>query len=291
MLHGRYFPDLVEVMSISTFLLGLAAVLLLLGLCRLLLPRLVPTSLVRAGVIGGAALLVWEAASRLTLASPILLPPPTVVLSNLGLMWSVGYLQPHIIASLWRLLFACGLAVVTAIPLGILVGRFGTVADYVEPFLHMIRMAPAPAWLPLAILWFGLGNTSTVFLIWLGAFFPIFLNTLTATRRADPAQIETVRTFGGDVFDLAWEVIIPASLPLVITGIREGIGVGWILLLTAELVSTSIAGGLGYMMEDARTLLDAATVVSGMLVIGILGTLLDAAMRGLELRYMGRLLP
>jgi NitT/TauT family transport system permease protein/sulfonate transport system permease protein len=291
MLHGRYFPELVEAMPVSALLLGVGAALVLLILGRFLIPRLVPASLVRAGVIGGAALLVWEGVSLLKLVSPVLLPPPTVVISNLGLMWSVGYLQPHVIASLWRLLFACGLAIVTAIPLGILVGRFRTVSDYIEPFLHMLRMAPAPAWLPLAVLWFGLGNASTVFIIWLGAFFPIFLNTVTAARRADPAQVETVLTFGGDVFDVAWEAIIPASLPLIITGIREGIGIGWILLLTAELVSTSIAGGLGYMMEDARSLLDAATVVSGMLVIGILGTLLDAAMRNLELRYMRRLLP
>lgn len=291
MLHGRYFPELVEVMSVSTLLLGVGAMLLLLVLGRILTPRLVPLWLVRAGMIGAGLALAWEGAVLVKLVSPALLPPPTVILSNLGLMWSVGYLQPQIIASVWRLLFACGLAIVTAIPLGVLIGQFRTLSEYLEPFLHMLRMVPAPAWLPLAVLWFGLGNASTVFIIWLGAFFPIFLNTLTATRRADRAQVETVRTFGGDIFDVTWEVIIPGSLPLILTGIRLGLGLGWIVLLTAELVSTSIAGGLGYMMEDARSLLDAATVVSGMLVIGILGTLLDAAMRNLELRYMRRLLP
>jgi NitT/TauT family transport system permease protein/sulfonate transport system permease protein len=291
MLHGRFFPELVEVMSISTFVLGVAAALLLVLGGRLLLPRLVPPSLVRAGVMGSAGLLVWETISLLELVNPVLLPPPTVVLSNLGLMWSVGFLQPQIIASVGRLLFACGLAVITAIPLGVLIGRFRTLSEYLEPFLDMLRMVPAPAWLPLAILWFGLGNAPAIFIIWLGAFFPIFLNTLTATRRADRVQVETVLNCGGDAFDVAWEAIIPASLPLIITGIRLGLGIGWIVLLTAELASTSIAGGLGYMMEDARSLLDASTVVSGMLVIGTLGTLLDVAIRSLERRYMRRLVP
>ena len=290
MLHGRFFPELVEVMSISTFLLGLGAVLVLLLLGRLLIPRLVPASLVRAGAIGGAVLLVWEAASLFKLVSPVLLPPPTVVISNLGLMWSVGFLQPQIIASVSRLLLACGLAIITAIPLGVLIGQFRTLSEYLEPFLDMLRMVPAPAWLPLAILWFGLGNAPTIFIIWLGAFFPIFLNTLTAARRADRAQVEAVLNFGGDAFDVAWEAIIPASFPLIITGIRVGLGIGWIVLLTAELASTSLAGGLGYMMEDARSLLDAPTVVSGMLVIGTLGTLLDVGIRTFESRYMRRLL-
>jgi NitT/TauT family transport system permease protein/sulfonate transport system permease protein len=278
-------------MSISTFVLGVAAALLLVLGGRLLLPRLVPPSLVRAGVMGSAGLLVWETISLLKLVNPVLLPPPTVVISNLGLMWSVGFLQPQIIASVGRLLFACGLAVITAIPLGVLIGRFRTLSEYLEPFLDMLRMVPAPAWLPLAILWFGLGDAPAIFIIWLGAFFPIFLNTLTATRRADRVQVETVLNFGGDAFDVAWEAIIPASLPLIITGIRLGLGIGWIVLLTAELASTSIAGGLGYMMEDARSLLDAPTVVSGMLVIGTLGTLLDVGIRSLERRYMRRLLP
>jgi len=291
MLHGRYFPELVEVMPVSAFLLGLGAVLLLGLLARLLIPRWVPSSLLWAAFVGGVALLVWQGLSLLRLVSPVLLPPPTVVISNLGLMWAVGYLQPHIIASVSRLLFACGLAVATAIPLGILVGRFRTLSEYLGPFLEMIRMVPAPAWLPLAILWFGLGNPPTIFIIWLGAFFPIFLNTLTATRRADPVQVETVRNFGGDIFDIAWEVIIPAALPLIVTGIRVGLGIGWIVLITAELASTNLVGGLGYMMEDARSLLDAPTVVSGMLVVGALGTLLDAGIRHLESRYMRRLVP
>jgi ABC-type nitrate/sulfonate/bicarbonate transport system permease component len=289
MLHGRYFPELVEVMSPLTLLVLVAGALLLVLAGRLALPRLVRPWALRATVIAAALALLWEGAVRGGLVEGTLLPPPTVILSNLGLMWSVGYLQPHIIASVGRLVLAAALAVVTAIPLGILVGRFQPVSDYLEPFLHMVRMAPAPAWLPLSILWFGLGNASTVFLIWLGAFFPIFLNTLAAARRADPTQVEAVLNMGGDVFDVSWEVLIPSSLPLIVTGIREGIGIGWILLLTAELVSTSIAGGLGYMMEDARSLLDAPTVLSGMLVIGVLGTSLDALMRHVERRYVRRL--
>jgi ABC-type nitrate/sulfonate/bicarbonate transport system permease component len=291
MLHGRFFPELLEVMSVPTLVAGIGLVLVVLVLGRLAVPRLVPRALVRAGLIGSLGLLAWESLVLFGLVSPFLLPPPTVVLSNIGLMWSVGFLQPQILASVSRLLFAAGLAIVTAIPLGIAVGHFGAISDYVEPFLNLLRMIPAPAWLPLAILWFGLGNTPTVFIIWLGAFFPIFLTTLAATRRADPVQVEAVRNFGGDLFDVAWEVIIPASLPLILAGIRVGLGLGWIVLLTAELASTSLEGGLGYMMEDARSLLDAPTVVSGMLVIGTIGTLLDVGVQTLEGRYMRRLVP
>jgi NitT/TauT family transport system permease protein/sulfonate transport system permease protein len=290
-LHGRFFPELTEVMSVSAFLLGLGVLLLLVSLGRLLAPRVVRPSSVHACSVGVAALVAWEALSFFKLVDRVLLPPPTVVLSNIGLMWSVGFLQPQIIASVWRLLFAAGLATITAIPLGIAVGHFRTLSDYLEPFLDMLRMVPAPAWLPLSILWFGLGNPPVIFIIWLGAFFPIFLTTLAATRRADPVQVDFVRTVGGDIFDVAWEVIIPASLPLILAGIRIGLGLGWIVLLTAELASTSLEGGLGYMMEDARSLLDAPTVVSGMLVVGTLGALLDVGVQSLESRYLRRLLP
>jgi NitT/TauT family transport system permease protein/sulfonate transport system permease protein len=290
MLHGRYFPELVEVMSAATLLLGAAGLLVLLVLGRTCAPRLVPRALLEGVAMGSAAILGWELLSALGAINPVLLPPPTVVFSNLGLLWSVGFLQPQIISTLLRLVEALAIAIVTAVPLGILIGRVRPVSDYVEPFLHMIRMIPSPVWAPLSLLWFGLGAGRTVFIIWLGAFFPIFLNALTAARRVDRAQVETVATFGGDAFDVAWEVIIPSALPLLLTGIRVGMGIGWIVLLTAELTADELGAGVGWMINDARVLLDMPTVLSGMFVIGAMGISLDVLLRTLETRYMRRYL-
>jgi ABC-type nitrate/sulfonate/bicarbonate transport system permease component len=288
MLHGRYFPELAEVMSPLALAGGVVGALALLLLGRVLVPRLVPRGLLEGAAVAGAAILGWELLSARDLLSPVLLPPPTVVFSNLALLWSSGFLQPQILSTLLRLAEGLALAIVTAIPLAMAVGRARTLADYLEPFLHMLRMIPSPVWAPLALLWFGLGQPRMVFIIWLAAFFPIFLNALTAARRADSVQVDTVRAFGGDAFDVAWEVIIPAALPLIITGIRVGLGLGWVVLLTTELIADELGAGVGWMINDARVLLDMPTVLGGMLVIGTMGVALDAGLRSLEGRYMRR---
>lgn len=290
MLHGRYFPELVDVMSAATLFAGIAGILVCLALARLAIPRLVPAALVQGIAVGGGGLLIWESLAAFRFVDPVLLPPPTVVFSNLRLLVSSGFLQPQIVSTLIRLVYALALAAVTAIPLGILIGRVRWVSDYFEPFLHMLRMIPSPVWAPLSLLWFGLGPGRTIFIIWLGAFFPIFLNALTASRRADPTQVDAVRTFGGDAFDVAWEVIIPSALPLLLTGIRVGMGIGWVVLLAAELSADELGAGLGWMINDARVLLDMPTVLSGMLVIGAMGISLDVGLRGLEARYVRRYL-
>ncbi len=290
MLHGRYFPELVDVMSATTLFVGVAGLLALLLLGRLLIPRVVPLALVQGIAVGSVGLFGWESLAALGLTDPTLLPPPTIVFSNLRLLWTSGFLPPQILTTLGRLVYALALAVVTAIPLGILVGRVPPVSDYFEPFLHMLRMIPSPVWAPLSLLWFGLGQSRTIFIIWLGAFFPIFMNALTASRRADPTQVDAVLTSGGDVFDVAWEVIIPSAVPLLLTGIRIGMGIGWVVLLAAELSADELGAGVGWMINDARVLLDMPTVLSGMVVIGAMGICLDVGLRSLEARYMRRYL-
>jgi NitT/TauT family transport system permease protein/sulfonate transport system permease protein len=287
-LHGRYFPDLITVISAAALFGGVAGLLALLVAGRVALPRLVPRALVEGVAVGAAALAAWQGLVALGVVDPVLLPPPTVVFSNLGLLWQSGFLQPQVVSTLLRFLQALALAVATAVPLGILIGRVRPVSDYLEPVLHMVRMIPSPVWAPLGLLWFGLGQGRTIFIIWLGAFFPILLNALTASRRADPVQVDTVRTFGGDAFDVAWEVIIPSAVPLLLTGVRVGMGIGWVVLLAAELCVDELGAGIGWMINDARVLLDMPTVLSGMLVIGAMGIALDASLRSLEARYMRR---
>jgi NitT/TauT family transport system permease protein/taurine transport system permease protein len=248
----------------------------------------------RAWKFGGFALLAatlgaWEVTSRLILPAfdpqaAVLMPAPTTVAVTAGRLIASGELPEHLLASLRReagaFLFAIG-----AVPLGIAMGHWRAVHEQLYPLLEVLRPIPPLAWIPLSILWFGLGDTQNLFIIFLGMVFPILINTIAAVHHVDRNVIRAARSLGADEWAVLTRVILPAALPQIVTGIRVGLGVGWMALVAAELVGAS--DGLGFLINDARSLLRTDIIIVGMLTIGLAGLTIDVGIR----RLAARLLP
>lgn len=269
-----------DVINPLHFMIGIALGILLLHFLRSRFPKVFPIVLIRALTSVGVALIFWELIVYLQLVRSVLLPPPTTVIVKLQGHWAKGYLQIHMWASVQRLFMAFFLAVLTAIPLGFLIANFRRFSDYVDPLLNLVRVIPPPAWLPFAILWFGIGNPPAIYIIWLGAFFPMLLNTIRGIRNTQQIHIESIQNLGGKRMDTYWRVMLPSAFPTIFTGIRVGFGIGWVCLVTAELVA--VDAGLGWMIEDARNLLDTPTVLGGMVVICLLGITFDTILTKTE---------
>jgi len=262
------------------FMLGVAAGVILLNGLGAWLPKVFNTSLVRALTSMGIIVSAWELITYYALVTSVLLPSPTTVLAKLVNQWGKGYIQIHVYYSVRRLLGSFFLAIVTGIPLGFLIANFRRFSDYIDPLFNLIRVVPPPAWLPLAILWFGIGDPPSMYIIWLGAFFPILLNTIRGVKNTHKIHIESILNLGGNRMDVFRRVMLPSAFPTIVTGVRVGFGIGWICLVTAELVA--VDAGLGWMIEDARTLLDTPMVLGGMVLISALGIIFDVALRKAE---------
>ncbi|MEK6672458.1 MAG: ABC transporter permease [Nitrospirota bacterium] len=280
-MHGSYFPELEsgEIISFHGFLLVIIFVIATTAVLRRAWPGLIAPSLMKGLITGGILLGIWETCSFLGYLNPVFMPPPAKVFSNIVHLWNIGFIQPQIFFTLYRLVYAFILALLSAVTLAILIGYFSKYFSSIESIVNAFRVIPAPAWLSLSILWFGIGNASAIFIIWIGCFFPIFLNTLTGIGRAEQVQVETILTFGGNRFDVLTEVIFPSAYHHILTGARIGLGIGWITVVTAELVSVDIGAGLGWMISDSRILFDTTTVLSGIFLVGLLGLITDAVLR------------
>ena len=229
------------------------------------------------------ALALWESACRLTGVSPSLLPPPSVVGPALGELMTVGMppgktLPMHAWHSLGRVAVGVGLAVLLGVPFGILIGASARLRSLCMPLVDFVRPIPPLAWVPLAILWFGLGLTSAAYLIFLGAFFPIVLGTCSGVRGVDRLCIDAARLLGAKRWDIWRKVLLPGAMPSIITGIRVGMGIGWMTLVAAEFTGVRSGYGLGYMIMSARDLQRTDEVIAGMSAIGLIGLAVEWAM-------------
>ncbi len=177
-------------------------------------------------------------------------------------------------------------ALAAGIPLGLLMGRSWRLRLLVNPFVEILRPIPPLAWVPLAILWLGIGDGSAVFLIFLGAFFPILLNTVAGVLSIDRGVIEAALILGASRRDLFLKVLAPGALPATITGVRIAVGVGWMTLVAAEFTGVKSGYGLGYMIMTARDIQRADLIVAGMFVIGLIGFAMDALIRAAERRLL-----
>ncbi len=252
---------------------------------RRLLPRLdVRGILSRAAQFSLLAFLVvaWEVVSSLiiprwdpTLA--LLLPAPSRVVMTMSRLVASGDLFIHIGSSLRRVFVGYLVAAVIAIPLGIAMGWWKRMEKVVDPLVNFLRPIPPLAWIPISILWFGIGDAQNEFIIWLCAFFPILLNTIAGVKGIDPIHIRAALCLGAGRRALFQRIILNGALPNIVVGLRVGLGIGWMGLVAAELVAAP--SGLGYLISDARTLLATDVVIVGMATIGILGLLIDFAMR------------
>jgi ABC-type nitrate/sulfonate/bicarbonate transport system permease component len=235
--------------------------------------------------------LLWEALSAAGIVPENRLPPPTRVLGGLLELVTRGLppgsnLLGHCTASLRRVLGGVAAALAAGIPLGLLLGRSWRLRLFVNPFVELLRPIPPLAWVPLAILWLGIGDGSAVFLIFLGAFFPILLNTVGGVLSIDRGVIEAALILGATRRELFLKVLAPGALPATITGVRIAVGVGWMTLVAAEFTGVKSGYGLGYMIMTARDIQRADLIVAGMLVIGAIGFAMDALIRVAERRLL-----
>jgi len=225
--------------------------------------------------------LVWEWAARIWLPKSqpdlvTLMPAPSAVLAAGQELLASGDLLHHLWASLKRELTAFSFALV-ALPLGIAMGWWPPVNRQLDPVIEILRPIPPIAWIPLSLLWLGIGNAQNQFIIFLGIFFPLLLNTIQGVKNIEPNLVRAARCLGAGELQLLRRVVLPASLPMILTGMRLGFGVGWMALVAAELVGAS--SGLGFLINDARSVLRTDIVILGMLTIGFVGLFIDLLIR------------
>jgi len=194
-----------------------------------------------------------------------------------------GYtLAGHCAASLKRVLSGVAIAIVTALPLGIAMGYWTRARNYLTPFVEMIRPIPPLAWVPIAILWFGIGDRSSSFIIFLGSFFPVLLNTIGGVLSINRRLIESSIILGAKKKALFAKVLLPGAMPSIITGVRIALGIGWMTLVAAEFTGVKSGYGLGYMIMTARDIQRPDQIIAGMAVIGVIGYAMDFGIRKME---------
>ena len=182
-------------------------------------------------------------------------------------------LHIHLLASLSRVYGGFALAAGVALPLGLMIGRIPVVRQLLDPTFQVMRPIPVTAWLPLAMIMFGLGPRSAFFLVFLGAFYPILINTIFGVRSVDPRLFEAASMLGCQGSAQFFKVVLPASLPAIFTGLRLGLGFAWVVIVVGEM--TGVQTGLGAIIMEARQLSRTEIVICGMIVIGIAGFISD----------------
>ncbi|WP_199063120.1 taurine ABC transporter permease TauC [Serratia sp. ASV30] len=232
-------------------------------------------------------LAVWWAVTALQLISPLFLPAPQQVLHQLVVIASPqGFMDAtlwqHLAASLGRILVALLAAVVIGVPVGIAMGLSETVRGLLDPLIEIYRPVPPLAYLPLMVIWFGIGETSKILLIYLAIFAPVTLSTVAGVRSVAQVRIRAAQALGASRWQLLRFVVLPSALPEILTGIRIGLGVGWSTLVAAELIAAT--RGLGFMVQSAGEFLATDVVIAGISVIAIIAFGLELGLRALQRR-------
>jgi ABC-type nitrate/sulfonate/bicarbonate transport system permease component len=216
--------------------------------------------------------------------NPILLPTPMeVVQSGIDAVRS-GDLQRDILASLSRVFQGFVLAAIAGVCMGVAVGTWRPLERLVEPMIEILRPIPPLAFLPMMVLWFGIGEMSKIAFITYAAFFPIFTTTLEGIKYVDPLLIRAASSLGASRADMFRHVVLPAALPAIITGLRLGFGLSFFVIVAAEFIAAD--SGLGYLINDARTFFMVSQMLMGAAVIGIIGFTFNVALRALEARLL-----
>ncbi|MFZ6776092.1 ABC transporter permease [Undibacterium sp. Ji83W] len=211
----------------------------------------------------------------------VIFPTPLQVVTGTLELAADGILWEHIVASLLRVGAGFLLAILVALPLGLWMGRVEGAYRTLNPLFQIMRPISPIAWIPLAILWFGVGNVSPIFLIFLASVFPMIVQTASGVHTIEKRYLRAAENFGVSRSTLFRQVIIPAVLPEIIVGMRIGLGVAWLVVVAAEMIA--LRSGLGYLIMDSRNAGNRYDlVIAGMLIIGVIGLVLDGLMRFLE---------
>ncbi|WP_371322475.1 ABC transporter permease [Dechloromonas sp. ZY10] len=241
-------------------------------------------------------LLLWEAGSRAGLFSEVIMPAPTAVAAKWWayllptqaqepgqswLAWALsGELLHDAYSSLYRVVAGFVIGAGLALPLGLLMGANTRIYALFNPLVQILRPIPPIAYIPLAILWFGLGNPPSFFLIAIGAFFPVLMNTIAGVRQVDGIYIRAARNLGVGQWTMFTRVILPAATPYILAGVRIGIGTAFIVVIVSEMIAVN--DGLGFRILEAREFMWSDKIIAGMITIGLLGLAIDTAVSRLN---------
>lgn len=231
-------------------------------------------------LIIGLVLGLWQLISFLNIFSEMLLPSPISVGFAIVELWKLGLLWQNVLISLYRVFAGFFIALVIAVPLGLMFGTFKGLNEAFDPLIQILRPMSPIAWIPLAILWFGIGNKPSIFIIFISAFFPLLIYTISAGQNINPIIIKSAQNFGLERFALLRRVILPASAPQIMTGARIGLGIGWFIIVAAEMVG--MKSGIGFLILHSRNFLRTDWIIAGMIIIGIVGLIIDKMMSYFE---------
>jgi ABC-type nitrate/sulfonate/bicarbonate transport system permease component len=227
---------------------------------------------------------LWYAIAALGVTPAKFFPMPHEVVAKLASLtrepFAGATLQMHMLASLHRYAMGFLLAVVIALPLGLLMGRFRWVDRIVTPMFDALRFIAPVAWVPFAALWFGTGIGGPTLIIFAGAFPPILINAYRGARSVDVRYIEAAAMLGVGSFKTMTEVLFPAAIPSIIAGLRVGAGLGWMSLVGAELIAAN--SGVGYLIVKGQSAVETSIVMAGMIAIGAVGVVIDVTLRKIE---------
>lgn len=226
---------------------------------------------------------IWAWAST-SLNNAVLLPSPWSVIETYGELIADGSLAKDVQASIVRVFAGFLIASSIAVPLALVLAYSRVLRGLVMPLIALIRPIPPIAWIPLAILWMGLGDPPSYFITSIAAFFPIFLNSFAGGTSLQQEHINAARSLGARPAALLIAVMLPSALPMIVTGLRIGLGQAWMAVVTAELIAAQ--SGLGYMIQISRLSLETSRVLVGMTVIGLLGAVMIGALGVLERRVI-----
>ncbi len=235
--------------------------------------------------------LAWQLLSSLGLLPYYKVPSPFEILMAAQALLLEGLppgylLHRHALESLLRVFLGFFIAAALGIPLGILMGWSKKLRGLLRPFVEVLRPIPPLAWIPIAIIWFGIGIKSAAFIIFLGAFFPILLNTVSGVRTVDVRLVEATKVLGAKERHILLKVLAPGSLPSMWTGLRIGLGIAWMTLVAAEFTGVKSGYGLGYLIMVARDIQRPDQVIAGMVTIGVIGYGLDVLLRSAQRRLL-----
>lgn len=232
-----------------------------------------------------ALVVVWQTLSQSGFINQLLLPSPSRIALTFRDLLISGELTRHIGVSIFRVLTGFAIAAVLGLGLGIAIGLSRSLDRMTDLLIQLVKPIPPIAWIPLAILWFGIGEESKIYIIFLGAFFPVIINTIDGIRQTDHKFVEVARILAVPRFKFVRQVVLPGALPSIMTGLRVGLMVAWMCVVAAELIAAS--SGIGYLIMDARQLSQSDVVLVGMITIGVIGKVMDSLIKRLELRLVG----
>jgi NitT/TauT family transport system permease protein len=248
-------------------------------------------------IVPALVIAVWQLVAVMGWANPQMLPSPLAVLERWiayllpiqpydaaqgsWLAWAVsGELIVDSLGSLYRVVVGFAIGAALALPLGLLMGARPRVYAWFNPLMQLLRPIPPIAYIPLSILWFGLGNAPAIFLIVLGAFFPVLMNTIAGVRQVDGIYLRAARNLGATGGTMFVRVILPAAVPYILSGVRIGIGTAFIVVIVSEMIAVN--NGLGFRILEAREYFWSDKIMAGMITIGLIGLAIDTGVNRLN---------